>query len=198
MDLHTPIRVIEGTNVDVLTPFPISYLERLVKWTHQYKSLISHDYTATDDDSLTELFRNHINNQLSYAVVDKFNKIGLPTDKPIVVGGFFIEQGTPVNYYTHVISQRRIWGKGIMDEGASIVVKDLFEQNPSLQRLSAYMVANNRAVISFIEKQGFRRDGLFRDMTVIKGEPKDVIHYGMTRRQFNEYNKPPVDGVEEE
>lgn len=197
MDLHTPIRVIEGTDVDVLSPFPIKYLERLIKWTHQYKSLISHDFTPTDDESLAKVFANHIQNQLSYAVVDKYNKIGLPTDGPIVVGGFFVEDGTPTNLYTHVVSQRRVWGKGLMDEGASLVIKDLFEIYPDLQRLSAYMVSNNRAVINFVEKQGFVRDGLFRDMTIIKGEPKDVAHYGLTRRRYNEIIKPPDNGVEE-
>lgn len=188
--------VIVGENVDVLSPFPLVYLDRLVKWTHQYKSLITHDFTNTDDDSLRQMFQDHINNQLCYAVVDKHNKIGLPSDGPIVVGGFFIEEGSPVNVYTHVVSQRRVWGKGLMDEAASLVVKNLFERNDELQRISAYMVANNRAVINFIEKQGFNREGTFRDMARIKGQPMDVVHYGMTRRKFNEMTAPP-DGVEE-
>jgi len=194
MDLHTPIRVIEGTDVDIISPFPLLYLERLIKWTHQYKSLITHDFTPSDDASLTEGFKDHIENQLSYAVVDKHNKIGLPSDEPIVVGGYFIEASTPVNVYTHVVSQRRCWGKGLMDEAAGMVVKDLFDTQPQLQRISAYMVANNRAVIHFIEKQGFAREGVFRDMAQIKGKLLDVMHYGMTRKKFN--SMTPI-GVEE-
>lgn len=180
-------RVLIGTNVDVISPFPLVYIDRLVKWTYQYKSLITDDFLPSDDVTLTNNFTTHIKTQLSYGVVDKHNKIGLDTDGPIVVGGFFVDPGTtPLNVYLHVISQRRAWGKGLMDEGASLVVKDLFDTQPELMRLSAAVISSNRAVSSFVEKQNFRREGIMRDMTRVNGKMRDVVLYGLTRNFYNQ------------
>lgn len=182
--IFTP-RVLTGETVDLISPFPPSYLPRLVKWSHQYKSLITSDFGPQTDDELETTFARTIDTQLTYGVVDKANKIGLPEGSgPIVIGAFMVEETLPTNCYLHVISQRRAWGKGLMDEAAEMVIADLFGERPDLQRLSGYMMAHNRAVQAYTKRHGFRKDGMFKDMLRVDGKSVDVVHMGLTRVDY--------------
>lgn len=176
-------RVITGETVDLISPFPLSYLDRLVKWTYQYKSLLTWDYGPQTDQEMHELLHSCIETKRSYGVVDKYNKIGVSTDGPIVIGSFIVDEASPVNCHVHTVSQRRAWGKGLMDEAVDLLVEDLFS-DPALLRISANMVANNRAVISLATRHGFKREGLIRDMIISNGEPRDVAFYGLTKRDY--------------
>lgn len=187
MNTITP-NVIIGENVDVLSPFPRIYLDRLVKWMHQYKSLVTNDFVDSSDENIKAILEAFIDESQTFAIVDKHDKIGLNIEGPIVVGAVLVEPGVPINKYLHIVSQRRAWGKNLIDEGASMIVKYMFESEPNLARLSALMLNNNRAVVSFVEKQGFKREGYFKDSTQIKGELRDMVHYGLTRKNFNEMN----------
>lgn len=175
--------MLTGEAVDVISPFPPVYMDRLIKWCHQYKSLITCDFGPNNDDDLAELMKLVVENHVTYGVVDKYNTCGIKADGPIVVGFFSVDKVTPINHYLHVISQRRVWGKGLMDEACDMVIKDLFE-DPNVLRLSASMVANNKAIISFAERHGFKREGLVRDCIIMKGEPRSVAHYGLLRRDL--------------
>jgi len=176
-------RIITGETVDLISPFPLSYLDRLVKWTYQYKSLLTWDYGPQTDQEMHTLLYSCIENKRTYGVVDKYNKIGVNTDGPVVIGSFIVEDASPVNCHVHTVSQRRAWGKGLMDEAVDLLVEDLFS-DPSLLRISANMVANNRAVISLATRHGFKREGLIRDMIISNGEPRDVAFYGLTKRDY--------------
>lgn len=176
-------RVITGETVDLISPFPLSYLDRLVKWTYQYRSLLTWDYGPQTDQEMEELLRTCIETKRTYGVVDKYNKIGVNTDGPVVVGAFMIDDASPVHCYAHTVSQRRAWGKGLMDEAVDLAVEDLFS-DPQLLRIGANMVSNNRAVINLITRHGFKREGLIRDMIVCNGEPRDVAFYGLTKRDY--------------
>ena len=182
---HTAIvpRVITGDTVDLISPFPLSYVDRLVKWTYQYRSLLTWDYGPQTDSEMEELLRTCIDTKRTYGVVDKYNKIGVATDGPVVIGYFSADDASPVNCHVHTVSQRRAWGKGLMDEAVDLLVEDLFS-DPALLRITANMVSNNRAVISLATRHGFKREGLIRDMIISNGEPRDVAFYGLTKRDY--------------
>lgn len=184
-------RVITGDSVDLISPFPPSYLSRLVKWTYQYRSLLSWDYGPQTDEEMEDILTECINQKRTYGVVDKYNKIGVSADGPIVVGAFMIDEASPVNCYVHTVSQRRAWGKGLMDEGVDLLMADLFS-DPKLLRVSANMIANNRAVINLATRHGFKREGLIRDMIVVNGEPRNVAYYGLTRNDYIQNNETPA------
>lgn len=188
-------RVITGDTVDLISPFPVSYLSRLVKWTYQYRSLLTWDYGPQTDSEMETVLQNCILNKRTYGVVDKYNKIGVTSDGPVVVGAFIIDDASPVNCHAHTVSQRRAWGKGLMDEGVDLLVEDLFS-DPTLLRISANMVSNNRAVISLATRHGFRREGLVRDMIICNNEPRDVAFYGLTKRDY--LNAKQVEPVSQE
>jgi len=184
-------RVITGDSVDLISPFPNSYLSRLVKWTYQYRSLLTWDYGPQTPADMEEILTECIASKRTYGVVDKYNKIGVNTDGPVVVGAFMIDEASPVNCYVHTVSQRRAWGKGLMDEGVDLLMGDLFS-DPKLLRVSANMVANNRAVISLAARHGFQREGLIRDMIIVNDEPRNVVYYGLTRNDYIKQNKSPA------
>ena len=184
--------VIEGQNVDLISPFPPAYLDRLVKWTHQFKSLLTWDLGPQTDSEILESMSNAILNKPTYGVVDKYNKIGLPNPEgPIVVGAFILDEASPVNLYAHVVTQRRAWGKGLMDEGGRLLIDTLFNERPDLLRISATMLANNNAAISFVKKFGFKREGVMPHMVRVAGKPTDCVHMGLTREQYNNFTNPP-------
>lgn len=176
-------RVITGDTVDLINPFPISYLDRLVKWTYQYRSLLTWDYGPKTDSEMFDLLKASIETKRTYGVVDKYNKIGVAADGPVVIGYFSVDDASPVNCHVHTVSQRRAWGKGLMDEAVDLLVEDLFS-DPALLRITANMVSNNRAVISLATRHGFKREGLIRDMIICNGEPRDVAFYGLTKRDY--------------
>ena len=178
-------RVITGDSVDLLSPFPPVYIDRLVKWTHQFKSLLSWDLGPQTDEEIKEHIEDTIANRQTFAVIDKYNLIGLPNPTgPIVVGAFILDVASPVNIYMHVVSQRRVWGKGLIDEAVDVLIKDLFDSNEILLRLSATMVKTNRAVVSFAKRHKFKHEGTISDMLLVNGQPVDVVHMGLTRRDY--------------
>lgn len=185
------IRVLTGDTVDVISPFPPACLDRLVKWSYQYRSLVSADHGPQTNEELYEMYTAALSRQITYGVVDKHNTIGVPNPTgPIVIGAFIVEDSSPTNSYIHVVSQRSAWGKGLMDEGGDIVVADMFAQHPQLLRLSAYMQAGNNAAIEFTKRRGFTREGFMRDMFTIKGKPKNIVHYGLTRKDYEAGHQP--------
>lgn len=179
------MRVIQGHTVDLISPFPMSQFPRLMKWTHNFKSLINWDYGPQTDEEMAEVLKAKIASAPSWAIIDKNNVSGYNTTDPIVIGAFMGEVASPVNMYLHVISQRRTWGKGLMDEAGLLLIGDVFAENKDLLRVSAAMVANNRAVRNYAYRLGFRSEGLIRDMVIINGQPRDVIHLGLTRGDYN-------------
>jgi RimJ/RimL family protein N-acetyltransferase len=188
-------RVITGETVDLISPFPFSYLDRLVKWSYQYKSLLTWDYGPQTQEEMYQVLSDCIQTSKTYGVVDKYNKIGVTSEGPVVIGAYMVDEVSPVNYHVHTVSQRRAWGKGLMDEGLDLLVEDLFS-NQNLLRLSATMVTNNRAVINFATRHGFKREGIVRDIIICNGEPRDVAYYGLTRKDY--FNAKQVDPVMQE
>ncbi len=182
-------RVITGDTVDLISPFPPSYMKRLVKWTHEYKSLLTWDFGPQTEDEIGSMLEECIDAKPSFGVVDKYNKIGVKIEGPVVVGSFIVDYASPVNCYIHTVSQRRAWGKGLMDEGVDLLLEDLFS-DPKLLRVSANMISNNRSIINMALRHGFKREGLVRDMITVKGEPRDVAYYGLTKRDWVEIHKP--------
>lgn len=178
-------RVITGESVDIISPFPPVYLERLVKWMYQYRSLLTHDDGPQTAEEMAVALSSTIDSQVTYGVVDKHNMIGVNTTGPIVVGAYILDVSMPKNVHIHTVSQRRAWGKGLMDEGLDLVLDDIF-QDPAVLRVTANMLANNRAVVNFAERHGFKREGRIRDAILVKSEPKSILMYGMTRPDYDE------------
>ncbi|EON74473.1 GNAT family N-acetyltransferase [Lysinibacillus sphaericus] len=67
-------------------------------------------------------------------------------------------------------------GKGIVTEAVELVVRFAFEQI-GLHRVEAYVSTQNNASIRVLEKSGFQREGLLRQLLYINGQWVDHYMY---------------------
>lgn len=179
------ITVIEGKNVDVITPFPTKEISAAVGWLHCYKSLILGDNGPQTDEQLAEFLRLCVDNIQTWGVIDKSNLTNASkTDIPIV-GMIMFEPTAPNDGWFHVTSNRRAWGSKLVQpslaqEAGELVIKHLFETT-GLTRLSSTVISNNKAAYTFMRGLGFVKDGYFKDSVIQGGEVRDSIHLGLVR-----------------
>ncbi|CAH8361605.1 unnamed protein product [Eruca vesicaria subsp. sativa] len=71
------------------------------------------------------------------------------------------------------------WGKGIATRAVSIAVTQVFNDLPHVLRLQAFVQTQNKASQRVLEKIGFKREGLLRKYSCIKGIIHDVFVYSL-------------------
>jgi RimJ/RimL family protein N-acetyltransferase len=183
------MRIIAGERVDIINPFPINQIERLWAWTHMFKTTAFDDTSPQTKEEFIEYTENMLNNSISYGVIDKNQELGFKHEAPII-GYMGFVPSPPASLYGHIASQRRAWGKGLMDEASSLAQKDVWGRLPDLLRISACILAKNRAARAFVERNGFHKDGYFKDIVYVKGEPASMVHYGICRPSETEPEEP--------
>jgi RimJ/RimL family protein N-acetyltransferase/GNAT superfamily N-acetyltransferase len=64
-----------------------------------------------------------------------------------------------------------------------------------LPRIGMGTWSGNERMIRCAGGIGFREEACFRDARLVKGERYDAVRWGITRSEWNEINRPPVDGL---
>ncbi len=184
------MNVLVGRNVDVIEPFPAKALAQAVGWMHAYKTLVFGDKYPQTDEEIGQFLAYMLSqpNVRSWAVIDKDNLTGAKSPAPLV-GSVIFEAIGENNGYFHVASSRKVWGDklaqpGMMEQAADLVIPALFESTPELYRVSSSIVSNNRAAINFAKRVGFVKDGYFREAIAQAGKPRDVVHFGILRKEY--------------
>ena len=190
------MRVITSTNVDLISPFPRKELRRVYGWLHCYKSIIETDAFPDSPEAYETMMAEALPNMQTYGVIDKNNLTNHKHDSPLV-GMFAFEPSSPWNCYIHLASNRRAWKGHLMDEAASAAIKDLFETNPQLLRMSGFILAENKPVRYMAKRLGWTKEALLEDWVTQHGSPKTIIHYGLTRKRWldltDPINQPPLE-----
>lgn len=78
---------------------------------------------------------------------------------------------------------RRFWGMGYASEAAAVVVDFGFRQL-ALHRIYAKCVIQNRGSARVMEKLGMKREGLFREHRLVRGEWKDYFYYAILEQEW--------------
>jgi len=177
------MRVITSENVDLISPFPRKELKRVYGWLHCYKSMIETDAFPDSPEMYESVMAEALPNMQTYGVIDKNNLTNHKHECPLV-GMFAFEPASPWNCYIHLASNRRAWKGHLMDEAAKAAIKDLFETNPGILRISGFVLPENKPVKYMAKRLGWEKEALLQDWLTQKGEPKDVIHYSLTRRKW--------------
>lgn len=179
------MQVFPAQKTDLISPFPVQEIPRLRKWMYCYKSLILDDSIATSEDELLEFLHQFVQrpNVISWGVIDRDNVTGYRHEAPLI-GYVSFEQFSPFNGYLHIASARSAWGKGLMDDAAAEVIKLLFENSPYLLRLSCAILAKNGPAKALAYRMGFKKEGSFASFVLQNGQPQDVLHFGLTREQY--------------
>jgi ribosomal-protein-serine acetyltransferase len=76
--------------------------------------------------------------------------------------------------------RRSAWGSGIATEAAEAVLTRAFHMG-DLHRVEAHVALANRASQRVIEKLGFVREGVARELEFVDGRYLDHIQYGLLR-----------------
>jgi len=181
------INVLSGTDVDVIEPFPLTRLAAAAQWMRCYKTMVFGDDGPQTNEEIEEYLKLHLTlpSVRSWAIVDKNNLTGAKEFESPLVGIITSEQMNKQNAYVHVASARRAWGNklcepGLVEQGLGVVFAHLFE-NPSLNRLSAAMLAKNTAARALAQRLGFVKDGYFLNMINVGGAGANIIHMGLQR-----------------
>ena len=179
------MNILESTNIDLIEPFPASECRRVYNWLHAYKNIVETDLSAKSEGDFEEFLRNLIlvPGVRSFGVIDKFNSVGFKHEAPLV-GMIIYEPSSIWNYYTHVASTRKAWGKGFIDEGLRTTISALFSDTPTLLRVSAIVLSTNGPVKGLVRRLGAKYEGCMKDMVTQGGEPRDLLHFGITRRTW--------------
>ena len=80
---------------------------------------------------------------------------------------------------------RAYWGKGIMSQAVKAVLYWGFN-TLDLNRVQATVMAENIASTRILEKSGFQKEGLMRELKLCRGEFKDFWLFARLRREYTE------------
>jgi RimJ/RimL family protein N-acetyltransferase len=170
-----------SSRVELVTPFPSDQLRRAYEWVHQAGERAEHD----DSPASAELYELYTGLQLALCTSYGIRRAGSNGD---LIGLLYCEQMGPRNGYLHIAMAREAWGRGLADEAAALCIRDLFERFPGLLRLSAAIMGNNLPAQSLTRRMGFRQEATLPDMVLRGGIPRAVVHFGLTRRDWERQN----------
>ena len=174
------MKIIEGTTVDLIEPFPTNQLDRLWRWTKMVKLMTALDGSPQNEEDFVKFMEAALPLCRSFGVIDKDGALGFHHEAPII-GFIMFEPMPPCSMYAHIASSRRAWGTDLMKEASELAIKELFATEPGALRISAVIPAFNKRALAFARKVGLHKDGFFQNAATIKGKPISLVHFGIIR-----------------
>lgn len=179
------MNLIEGQNVDLISPFPPQEVRRVFGWNHCYRTLTENDDTPNTIDDFERHMQALLSVCPSWGIIDKNHITNIKHEAPLVGIGLFEPAGIRHGFF-HVATARKAFKTGLIDEAGQLVIKYLFDSIPTLLRVGAYMDERNAPAKSLCKRMGFRFEGICEDMILRNGEPKNIAYFGLTRRRWND------------
>jgi RimJ/RimL family protein N-acetyltransferase len=177
------MQILEAQDVDLISPFPLGEIKRMYGWTKAYKSLTETDASPHTWEEFEEYTKRMLPMVSSWGVIDKNHKTNDRHPAPLI-GVIIFERPTANNGYFHVATTRRAWGTKLIDQAGERVIEELFTADPYLTRVSALMLQKNHLSQGLVKRLGFRFEGIFRDMVTQNNEPKNIVHFGLTKGEW--------------
>jgi RimJ/RimL family protein N-acetyltransferase len=183
------MKVYSGLDVDLVEPFPLQEIHRLVGWLHCYKTIIHSDDSPQTPEELEKYFTAYFQqpNLRSWGLIDKNHKVNTNHEAPLVGFGAFEFAGDPRtarNGYFHCATTRKAWGSGIINEAAKLAFNTVFTEHPDLLRVSSFVINNNYPARKLALVLGMKIEGVLEDAVLQSGIPKPLTHFGLTRRRW--------------
>jgi RimJ/RimL family protein N-acetyltransferase len=179
------MKVIDGKDVDLIEPYPLNEVHRIIAWLHCHKMfIVTDDGPKAGEEQQTYLMQWFQQpNVRSWGMIDRNNKLNIKHEAPLI-GFIAFEYSGIRNGYFHCATTRRAWGSGMIDEAANMVIKTVFDDTPSLTRVSSFVINNNKAAKHLARRIGMSVEGVIEDAVIQDGVPKAVIHLGLTRTNW--------------
>jgi RimJ/RimL family protein N-acetyltransferase len=171
--------LIRGARVDLVTPFPSNALRLVYEWIHACGEFTEDDDSPKSAEAYASAMGLELIRCTSYGLRRAGSSDGW-------IGLLHCEPAGPWNGYLHITMPRHAWGHGLADEAMALAIRDQFKRFPKLARLSAAMIENNRPAQALAQRMGFRCEATLPAMVVQGGTPRSVVHYGLTRREWEQ------------
>lgn len=185
------MNIITGENVDLIAPFPPGETRRVFGWNYCYRTFQESDDVPTTQVAFTE----HIDGVLgvcpSWGIIDKHRVTNQRHEAPLV-GVVLYEPAGHRAGYVHFASGRKAFKMGLVDEAMRDVIAAIFAAQPDLLRVGMYMDEKNSPVKWLAKRLGFKFEGVCRDMVIREGMLRDMVYYGLPRREWMASLTAPV------
>lgn len=174
------MEVIRGQNIDLISPFPVSEIDRIYGWVRSFKNIIEFDGWLKNRQDFKEHYTENVIPRLpTYGVIDKENKAIEGIEAPLV--GFISTEATlPSNAYIQMCSNAKALKADLMAEALNLVMGEIFKDEEKL-RVSTWILSSNREAYKFFRDNGFKKEGTIEKFVTQRGVPKSVIHMGYLR-----------------
>lgn len=176
------MQIIEGRDIDLISPFPVKEYKRIFGWLHCYRTIVQTLNFPKTEEELAERFASMKNVQ-TFGIIDKNNLLGIRHEVPLI-GLYTFDQDTFVNGNAHVASTRKAWGSRLVDQAGQVLINHLFGTIPDLTRLTVAVLSSNAPAKALAKRLGFAYEGCLRDSTVINDTPQNMSLFGLTRRDW--------------
>jgi RimJ/RimL family protein N-acetyltransferase len=162
--------VIEGEKVNLVSPFPEANICDMHRWMRT-AMIAQTDDCPQDPAEFEARTREVLAGLQSWGVIDK-------TDGA-VIGVVLIEPVGMLGAKSYIASARRAWGKGLMDEAARMVMKEVFGSGAT--HIQGWVLENNAPSKAFSKRIGMRLKNILPGHTMQGGRLRDVHVYEVTR-----------------
>ena len=187
--IHKGTKIIETERL-ILRPFKISDAQAMFyNWANDDEVTEYMTWPTHTDVSVTQLivdtWANHSNeeNYYQWAVVLKENG-----DEPI--GGMSVVEYNDLleNVEIGYCIGKKWWGKGIVTEAFTALIKFFFEE-VGAEKVCARHDVDNPASGKVMQKCGLKFEGVIRRELFVKGKPRNLAHYSILKEEYFAENR---------
>jgi RimJ/RimL family protein N-acetyltransferase len=180
------MKIIEGRDIDLLSPFPPNEVKRIFNWMRCYRTITETTaFPKTEEELVTRLAA--MPNLQTFGIIDKNNILGVRHEAPLI-GIYMFDQDTIVNGNAHVASTRKAWGSRLVDQAGQRLMQYLFETMPTLTRITVSVLSTNAPAKALAKRLGFVYEGCLRDAITIQDYPANMALFGLTRRDWDQFD----------
>lgn len=83
-----------------------------------------------------------------------------------------------------VIFNEDYWGNNIGSKALSMWIDEIFSVNPKLVRLGLSTWSGNKRMMKLAEKQGFKKEAVYRKARIVNEQYYDSISYGILKDEW--------------
>lgn len=110
------------------------------------------------------------------------------------VNSYWVDKGCRWRDCGIVIAEQEMWGQGLGREAFALWVGYLFSAW-ELPRVGMGTWGGNERMLRVAARVGMREEARFVDARLVEGQRHDAVRWGVTRREWERYQAPRIDGL---
>ena len=188
------MKVIESKIIDLIEPFPLSEAGRAFTWLHCYHNILESDLTPKSAVEFELYLRAVLPFTRTFGVIDKLNRLGIKHEAPLI-GLVIFQPATVWDCTLSLAAPRRAWKIGLIDDAVSASIEEIFVTEPSIARISFDTSEGNNPMKGLARRLLLRFEGCSHDAFTQNSTLKSLLHFGVTRRDWQERQLPSLSEV---